>query len=211
MAKIGYIRVSTQEQNTARQELLLESLGVERVYREKISGKDTDRPQLKQMMDYIREGDTVVVESYSRFARNTRDLLELVEQLEKKGVAFVSQKENVNTETAEGRLMFTIFAGLAQFEREQLLQRQGMQFHTRFKPVSRVHPYAAHTYAVRLIRICAETRVEFVRAERFGFIFAKSQCLRRNASANHFFVQHPKPLCLPFNLCARPRHRDHTV
>lgn len=124
MAKIGYIRVSTQEQNTARQELLLESLGVERVYREKISGKDTDRPQLKQMMDYIREGDTVVVESYSRFARNTRDLLELVEQLEKKGVAFVSQKENVNTETAEGRLMFTIFAGLAQFEREQLLQRQ---------------------------------------------------------------------------------------
>ena len=73
---------------------------------------------------YIREGDTVVVESYSRFARNTRDLLELVEQLEKKGVAFVSQKENVNTETAEGRLMFTIFAGLAQFEREQLLQRQ---------------------------------------------------------------------------------------
>lgn len=65
MAKIGYIRVSTQEQNTARQELLLESLGVERVYREKISGKDTDRPQLKQMMDYIREGDTVVVESYA--------------------------------------------------------------------------------------------------------------------------------------------------
>ena len=118
MAKIGYIRVSTQEQNTARQELLLESLGVERVYREKISGKDTDRPQLKQMMDYIREGDTVIVESYSRFARNTRDLLELVEQLEKKGVAFVSQKENVNTETAEGRLMFTIFAGLAQFQRQ---------------------------------------------------------------------------------------------
>ena len=124
MAKVGYIRVSTQEQNTARQELLLKSLGVERVYMEKISGKDTDRPQLKQMMDYVREGDTVVVESYSRFARNTRDLLELVEQLEKKGVAFVSQKENVNTETAEGRLMFTIFAGLAQFEREQLLQRQ---------------------------------------------------------------------------------------
>ena len=63
MAKIGYIRVSTQEQNTARQELLLKSLGVERVYMEKISGKDTDRPQLKQMMDYVREGDTVVVES----------------------------------------------------------------------------------------------------------------------------------------------------
>ena len=76
------------------------------------------------MMDYIREGDTVVVESYSRFARNTKDLLTLIEQLDKKGVSFISQKEQIDTTTPQGRLMLTIFAGLASFEREQLLQRQ---------------------------------------------------------------------------------------
>ena len=73
--KIGYIRVSTQEQNTDRQEVLLEQLGVEELYIDKASGKNTDRPQLKKMMEYVRRGDIVIVESISRFARNTRDLL----------------------------------------------------------------------------------------------------------------------------------------
>ena len=79
--KIGYIRVSTQEQNTIRQEVLMESLGVEEVYIDRMSGKNTNHPQLQKMMDYVRHGDVVIVESISRFARNTRDLLELVERL----------------------------------------------------------------------------------------------------------------------------------
>mgnify|MGYP000639363944 FL=1 len=88
--KIGYIRVSTQEQNIARQEVLMKSLGVDEVYVDRISGKNADRPELKRMMEYVRRGDTVVVESISRFARNTRDLLDLIEQLEKKAVTFLS-------------------------------------------------------------------------------------------------------------------------
>lgn len=122
--KVAYIRVSTKEQNTARQEESMKALGVERTYIEKISGKNTNRPQLKAMLDYVREGDTVVVESYSRLARSTSDLLNIVEDLNKKNVSFISLKENVDTGTPQGKLMLTIFAGLAQFERECILQRQ---------------------------------------------------------------------------------------
>ena len=93
---IGYIRVSTQEQNTIRQEVLMQELGVDEVYIDRMSGKNTNRPELKKMMDYVRRGDTVIVESISRFARNTRDLLELVERLTVKGAEFVSKKEGGN-------------------------------------------------------------------------------------------------------------------
>lgn len=76
--KIGYIRVSTEEQNTIRQEVLMQELGIDEIYIDKASGKNADRPQLKKMLTYIRRGDTVIVESISRFARNTKDLLELI-------------------------------------------------------------------------------------------------------------------------------------
>ena len=96
--KIGYIRVSTQEQNTIRQEVLMESLGVDEVYIDRMSGKNTNRPELQKMMEYVRRGDTVIVESISRFARNTRDLLELVERLTAKGVEFRSEERRVGKE-----------------------------------------------------------------------------------------------------------------
>ena len=122
--KIGYIRVSTQEQNTIRQEVLMESLGVDEVYIDRMSGKNTNRPELQKMMEYVRKGDTVIVESISRFARNTRDLLELVERLTAKGVEFVSKKEAIDTTTPTGKFMLTVFGAVAELEREYILQRQ---------------------------------------------------------------------------------------
>ena len=89
--KIGYVRISTKEQNTARQDVLMELLGVEKVFTDKLSGKNTDRPELQKMMDFVREGDELVVESFSRFARNTRDLLNLTDRLKEKKVRFVSR------------------------------------------------------------------------------------------------------------------------
>ncbi len=121
---IGYIRVSTQEQNTIRQEVLMESLGVDEVYIDRMSGKNTNRPELQKMMEYVRRGDTVIVESISRFARNTHDLLDLVERLTAKGVEFVSKKEAIDTTTPTGKFMLTIFGAVAELEREYILQRQ---------------------------------------------------------------------------------------
>ena len=122
--KIGYVRVSTKEQNTARQEELMKSMGADKVYIDKMSGKDMERPFLQEMMNFVREGDSVVVESISRFARNTKDLLELTEQLSNKHVQFISQKENIDTNTPAGKFMLTIFGAVAELEREYIRQRQ---------------------------------------------------------------------------------------
>lgn len=123
--KVGYIRVSTVEQNTARQEVLMEELGVEKIYIEKVSGKtQRGREQLEAMLQFVREGDVVVVESISRIARNTKDLLDIVERLREKGVDFTSRKEQIDTDTPAGQFMLTIFGAMAQLEREYLLDRQ---------------------------------------------------------------------------------------
>ena len=122
--RIGYVRVSTKEQNTARQEELMKSLGVDKIYIDKMSGKDTDRPALQEMMNFVHEADAVIVESISRFARNTKDLLELTEQLKNKQVQFVSEKENIDTNTPAGKFMLTIFGAVAELEREYIRQRQ---------------------------------------------------------------------------------------
>ena len=119
---IGYIRISTVEQNIARQEVLMQELGVEQIYIDKISGKSMDRPQLQKLLGFVREGDTVIVESISRFARNTRDLL--IERLNSKQVNFVSKKESLDTTTPSGKFMLTIFGAVAELEREYILQRQ---------------------------------------------------------------------------------------
>ena len=99
----------------------MEQLGAEQVYIDKVSGKNTNRPELHAMLDFVRKGDVVIVESISRFARNTK---ELVEQLTSKGVEFVSQKEAIDTTTPTGKFMLTIFGAVAELEREYILQRQ---------------------------------------------------------------------------------------
>lgn len=122
--KVGYVRVSTKEQNTVRQEEIMKSLEVDKIYIDRLSGKNTDRPALLEMLRFVREGDTVVVESISRFARNTKDLLELTEQLNNKQVQFISQKEKIDTDTPAGKFMLTIFGAVAELEREYIRQRQ---------------------------------------------------------------------------------------
>ena len=122
--RVGYCRVSTAEQNTARQEVLLESLAVDRVFLDKCSGKNTDRPALKEMLAFVREGDIVVVESISRLARNTKDLLSLIDKFTEQGVGFISQKESIDTSFPTGKFILTVFGAIAELERDYLLQRQ---------------------------------------------------------------------------------------
>ena len=122
--KVAYVRVSTAEQNEARQVEALEKHGIERWYTEKISGKDTNRPKLKEMLEYVREGDTVYIHDFSRLARSTKDLLEIVEQLQDKKVNLVSNKENLDTSTPTGKLMLTMIGAIAEFERANTLERQ---------------------------------------------------------------------------------------
>ena len=123
---IGYARVSTEEQNEARQLHSFEDYTekIKKVFIDKLSGKNTDRPQLQAMLSYVREGDVVVVSDFSRLARSTRDMLQIVQELTDKGVGLISLKEKVDTETPQGRFMLTVFAALAELERETILQRQ---------------------------------------------------------------------------------------
>lgn len=120
--RIGYVRVSTEQQHTERQQVLLK--GVNKLFIDRCSGKNTDRPELKKMLSFVRSGDVVIVESISRFARSTRDLLQLIDVLTKKDVEFISKKESLDTSTPSGKFMLTVFGALAELEREQILQRQ---------------------------------------------------------------------------------------
>ena len=122
----SYVRVSSLDQNPDRQLDAMTALGIppEHTFIDRQSGKNTARPQLQALLAKVRSGDTVIVESVSRFARNTRDLLALVEQLTSQGVEFVSQKELIDTTTPTGRFMMTVFGAVAELERSYILQRQ---------------------------------------------------------------------------------------
>ena len=122
--RIGYERVSSETQSILRQEDMMLTQNIEKVYVEKISGKDRNRPKLKQMLEALQEGDVLIVESISRLSRSTRDFLNILNELQEKGVTLISLKENLDTQTPTGRFMINIFASLAQLEREQLLLRQ---------------------------------------------------------------------------------------
>lgn len=126
MANIGYIRVSTKEQNTGRQyeDFTAKGIVLDKVFEDKMSGKNTERPELQAMLSYLREGDTLFVESFSRLARSTRDLLNIVAALTEKGVSFVSLKEDVDTTTSRGKFMLTVFSAMYEIERDNILERQ---------------------------------------------------------------------------------------
>ena len=122
--RVGYIRVSTTHQNTDRQEDSLEKMNVEKLFIEKASGKDRRRPQLKALMDFVQEGDIVVVHELSRMARSVVDLYDIAKELNNKGVGLESLKEDIDLSSATGKLTFGIMAVMAQFERDLLLERQ---------------------------------------------------------------------------------------
>lgn len=122
--KVAYVRVSTVEQNEARQLEGLKKYGIEKWFIEKVSGKDTNRPQLQSMLEFVREGDTIYIHDFSRLARSTKDLLSIVEGLNKRKIHLVSNKENIDTSTPTGKLMLTMIGAIAEFERMNLLERQ---------------------------------------------------------------------------------------
>ncbi len=126
MARVGYIRVSSTDQSTSRQEELFKEQKIDKIFMEKVSGKNIkDRPELINLMEYVREGDVVIVESISRFGRSLSDLLLLIDQLNQKGVQFKSLKEgDIDTTTPTGKLVFSIFASLSEFEKDTIKQRQ---------------------------------------------------------------------------------------
>ena len=121
---LGYVRVSTVEQNEARQLVTMEKYEVEKIFSEKVSAKNTNRPKLKELLDFAREGDTIVVHDFSRLARSTKDLLDIVELLESKGIKLISIKESIDSSTPTGKLMLTMIGAINEFERENLLERQ---------------------------------------------------------------------------------------
>lgn len=121
---IAYVRVSTEEQNEARQTEALSKYNIEKWFVEKVSAKDTHRPELQSMIEFARQGDTIYIHDFSRLARSTQDLLELVEKFRSKGIILISNKENIDTSTPTGKLMLTMIAAINEFERTNLLERQ---------------------------------------------------------------------------------------
>ena len=122
--KIGYVRVSTVEQNEQRQIEGLQKYGIDKWYIEKISGKDTNRPKLQEMLEFAREGDTIYIHDFSRIARSTKDLLNIIELLSNKHICLVSNKESIDTSTPTGKLLVTMIGAINEFERQNILERQ---------------------------------------------------------------------------------------
>jgi DNA invertase Pin-like site-specific DNA recombinase len=121
---IAYVRVSTEEQNEARQLEALKVYQIDKWFTEKVSGKNMNRPQLQAMLEFAREGDTIYIHDFSRLARSIADLLKIVEQMQKKGIHLVSNKERIDSSTPTGKMMLTMIGAINEFERQNLLERQ---------------------------------------------------------------------------------------
>lgn len=123
--KYGYARVSTEGQDLERQIFKLKEYGIEEdnIFYEKMSGMKKERPVLKELMETVKSGDVVVVESLSRLARSTQDLWNFIQFFLDNGIVFVSLKESVDLSTATGKLLFTVLSGLVQFERDLTSER----------------------------------------------------------------------------------------
>jgi DNA invertase Pin-like site-specific DNA recombinase len=121
--KIGYARVSTQDQNLEMQLDALGKAGCEKVFQEKASGIKSDRPQLEAMQQILREGDVIYIYKLDRLGRSLKHLLEMTSDFEKRGIGLVSINDHIDTTTAQGRLIFNIFASLAEFERDLIRER----------------------------------------------------------------------------------------
>lgn len=124
--KYGYVRVSTVNQHEDRQMVTMEKYEVptDQIYMEKVSGKNTDRPELQKLLSVLAEGDTLIIHDFSRLSRSTADLLKIVEDLNTKGVTLISNKENLDTSTPTGKLMLTMIGAINEFERTNMLERQ---------------------------------------------------------------------------------------
>ena len=122
--KVFYIRVSTVEQNEDRQIETAKEVKAEKIFIDKATGKNTNRKELNEMLNFVREGDVVIVSDISRIARNTKDLLTIIEKLNEKGVEFKSLKENIDTTTPQGKFMLSIFGALYELELENIHARQ---------------------------------------------------------------------------------------
>jgi len=120
---IGYARVSTEDQNLDAQIDALNAAGAEKIFADKISGSKKARPELEKMFEQLRNDDVIIVTKYDRLARSLRDLLDIVEAIEKCGAGFRSLAEDIDTTTPAGRLIFHVFASIAQFERERISER----------------------------------------------------------------------------------------
>jgi DNA invertase Pin-like site-specific DNA recombinase len=120
---IGYARVSTDDQSLDSQTDALSAAGTEKVFADKISGSRRARPELDRMLEQLRDGDVVTVTKYDRLARSLKDLLEIVEAIRERGAGFRSLAEDIDTTTPAGRLVFHVFASIAQFERERISER----------------------------------------------------------------------------------------
>lgn len=120
---IGYARVSTEDQNLDGQLDALKAAGAERIFADKITGTARSRPELDRLIDQLRQGDVITVTKYDRLARSLRDLLDIVDVIQAQGAGFRSLAEDIDTTTPAGRLVFHVFASIAQFERERISER----------------------------------------------------------------------------------------
>ena len=121
--KLGYARVSTKDQKLDRQIDSLTAAGCEKIFSDKMSGAKFDRPELNMLKAQLRSGDIVVIDKLDRLGRSLKDLIEIVSELESNGVGFISLQDNIDTTTASGKLIFHIFASLAEFERSLISER----------------------------------------------------------------------------------------